>query len=88
MTKTELVKTAAEAAGVTQADAGKVLDAITDAIIDAVKAGDKVTLVGFGTFEPVTRAARKGRNPATGKEIDIAAKTSGKFSPGKRLKEL
>ena len=53
-----------------------------------VKAGDKVTLTGFGTFSAVTRAARTGRNPATGQELHIAAKTSGKFSPGKDLKDL
>ena len=50
--------------------------------------GDKITLVGFGTFSAVTRAARTGRNPQTGKAIKIAAKTNGKFTPGKSLKDL
>lgn len=54
----------------------------------ALKAGDKIALVGFGTFSAVTRAARTGRSPQTGKEMKIAEKTNGKFSPGKALKDL
>ncbi|NVN93623.1 MAG: HU family DNA-binding protein [Desulfuromonadales bacterium] len=56
--------------------------------ITALKAGDKNTLIGFGTFSATTRAARTGRNPQTGKEMKIAAKTNGKFTPGKALKDL
>ena len=88
MTKAELVGKIAEAAGITKIAAEKALGGFVDAVTDAVKTGDKVTLVGFGTFSAVTRAARTGRNPQTGKEIKISARTNGKFSPGKSLKDL
>lgn len=88
MTKAELVAKIAEGAGVTKAQAEKALNSFISETTAALKAGDKVTLVGFGTFSAVTRAARTGRNPQTGKPIKIAAKTNGKFSPGKALKDL
>lgn len=88
MNKSDLVAAIATDAGITKAQAEKALAAFTGSVESALKTGDKVTLVGFGTFSAVTRAARIGRNPATGKEIKIAAKTSGKFSPGKGLKDL
>lgn len=88
MTKADLVAKIAEDAGITKAAAEKALAAFTGTVEAALKAGDKVTLLGFGTFSVVTRKARTGRNPQTGKEIKIAAKTSGKFSPGSSLKDL
>jgi DNA-binding protein HU-beta len=88
MTKAELVAKIAESAALTKVQAEKALNGFTAATTDAIKAGDKITLIGFGTFSAVTRAARIGRNPQTGKALKIAAKTNGKFSPGKALKDL
>ena len=88
MTKVELVAKIAEDAGLTKAQAEKALNGFITATTAAIKAGDKVTLVGFGTFSAVTRAARTGRNPQTGKAIKISSKTNGKFTPGKALKDL
>lgn len=88
MTKAELVAKIAEDAELTKVQAEKALNSFIAATTAALKAGDKVSLVGFGTFSAATRAARTGRNPQTGKEIKIPAKTSGKFSPGKELKNL
>lgn len=88
MTKVELVAKIAEDAGLTKVQAEKALNSFVAATTVAIKAGDKVTLVGFGTFSAVTRAARTGRNPQTGKVIKIEAKTNGKFTPGKSLKDL
>lgn len=88
MTKVELVAKIAEEAGLTKVQAEKALNGFIAATTAAIKAGDKVTLVGFGTFSAVTRSARTGRNPQTGKAIKIAAKTNGKFTPGKALKDL
>jgi DNA-binding protein HU-beta len=88
MTKAELVAKIAEGAGLTKVQAEKGLSCFIAETIAALKAGDKITLVGFGTFSAVTRAARNGRNPQTGKVIKIASKTNGKFSPGKALKDL
>lgn len=88
MTKVELVAKIAEDAGLTKVQAEKALNSFVAATTAAIKAGDKVTLVGFGTFSAVTRAARTGRNPQTGKAIKIEAKTNGKFTPGKALKDL
>ena len=75
-------------AKVTKKAAAEVLTATIDTIQATVKKGNKVTLVGFGTFEPRKRAARTGRNPLTGKAIKIAAKTVPAFSAGKKFKEL
>src|ERR1700687_1023325 len=88
MNKTALVAKIAEAAKLTKVQAEKALNSFISETIAALKAGDKITLVGFGTFSAVTRAARTGRNPQTGKEMKIAAKTNGKFAPGKVLKDL
>lgn len=88
MKKADLVAKMAAGAGITKTQAEKALSAFMAATEAAMKAGDKLTLVGFGTFSTVTRKARTGRNPQTGKEIKIPAKTSAKFSPGKGLKDL
>ena len=88
MNKEELVKEVAKKAKVSQKSAGDVLSAVLDTIEKTVSKGKKVTLVGFGTFEPRKRAARIGRNPQTGKELKIAAKTVPAFSVGKKFKEL
>jgi DNA-binding protein HU-beta len=88
MTKTELVAKIAEDAELTKVQAEKALNVFISETISALKAGDKITLLGFGTFSAVARAARIGRNPQTGKELKIAAKTNGKFTPGKSLKDL
>jgi DNA-binding protein HU-beta len=86
MTKIELVEKMAKEAKVTKAAAGKALDSFVDGIKKSLKKGDKVTLIGFGTFSVVQRKARKGRNPQTGKEIKISARKAPKFSAGKALK--
>jgi DNA-binding protein HU-beta len=86
MTKVELVDKMAKEAKVTKAAAGKALDSFIDGVKKALKKGDKVTLIGFGTFSVTQRKARKGRNPQTGKEIKIAARKAPKFSAGKALK--
>ena len=88
MNKEELVQEISKKAKVTQKDAGEVLNALVDTIQKTVAKGKKVTLVGFGTFESRKRAARTGRNPQTGAELKIAAKTVPAFSAGKKFKEL
>lgn len=88
MNKSELVAKIAEGAEITKAQAEKALNSFITETTAALKAGDKIALVGFGTFSAVTRAARTGRNPQTGKDIKIAAKTNGKFTAGKALKDL
>ena len=87
MNKTELIEAIAKEAGLSKKDAGKALDAFTATVTKTLKKKDKVTLVGFGTFETAKRAARTGRNPQTGEEIKIAASTAAKFKPGKALKD-
>lgn len=87
MNKTELVSSVAEKAEVTKKDAEKVIGAVFATIEEALAKGDKVQLVGFGTFEVRERAARAGRNPKTGEEITIAAAKVPAFKPGKALKE-
>jgi DNA-binding protein HU-beta len=86
MTKAEIVTKVAEKIKVPKAAAAKALAVITDSIAQAIRKGDKVTLIGFGTFSVANRKARKGRNPRTGKEIKIAAKKVPKFSAGAALK--
>ena len=86
MNKEELVQEIAKKTKVTQKDAAEVLNALVDTIQKTVAKGNKVTLVGFGTFESRKRAARTGRNPQTGKEISIPAKTVPGFSAGKKFK--
>lgn len=88
MNKSELVAKIAEGAELTKVQAEKALNSFIAETIAALKAGDKIALVGFGTFSAVNRAARTGRNPQTGKDIKIEAKTNGKFTPGKALKDL
>ncbi len=87
MNKTELIDAIAKESNLSKADAGKALNAITESITNALKKGDSVTLIGFGTFKVTKRAARTGRNPQTGKEIKIAARKAPGFSAGKSLKD-
>ena len=87
MNKTELVAAVAQKAELSKKDAEKAVAAVTAAITDALCAGDKVQLVGFGTFEVSERAARTGKNPQTGAEIKIAACKAPKFKAGKALKD-
>lgn len=82
MNKAELVDAIATTAKITKADAQRALDATIDNVTKALKKGDKVSLVGFGTFSVTKRAARNGRNPQTGKSIKIAAKKVAKFKAG------
>ena len=88
MNKTELIAAMAEKMETTKKDAGIALEAFTDAVTDALVAGEKVQLVGFGTFEVSERAAREGRNPATGETIQIPASKAPKFKAGKALKDI
>lgn len=87
MNKAELVAVMAEKAEISKKDAEKALKAFTDVVAEEMKKGEKVQLVGFGTFETSERAARTGRNPQTGEELKIAASTVPAFKPGKALKE-
>jgi DNA-binding protein HU-beta len=86
MNKGDLINEVAKVVS-TKKDAQEAVDAVFSAITQALENGDSVTLIGFGTFKVAKRAARKGRNPKTGKEINIAAKTVPRFVPGKSLKE-
>ncbi|MCR4787078.1 MAG: HU family DNA-binding protein [Lachnospiraceae bacterium] len=88
MNKTELVEAMAKAAGLSKKDSEKALKAFTDTVAKTLKKGDKVQLVGFGTFEVSKRAARTGRNPQTGAEMKIKASKAPKFKAGKALKDL
>ena len=85
MNKAELIEAMASNAGLSKADAKKALDAFVDTTAKALKKGDRVALVGFGSFSVAQRSARKGRNPQTGKEITIKAKKVVKFKPGSEL---
>ena len=87
MNKTELVAALADQSGVSKKDAEKVLKAFTDVVTDELKKGGKVQLVGFGTFEVSQRAAREGRNPQSGKVMQIAASKAPKFKAGKAFKD-
>ena len=87
MNKSELVDAIAESAGLSKADAGRALDAEVDTITGALKSGDTVSLVGFGTFTVRDRAARTGRNPRTGETIQIKASKNPAFKAGKALKD-
>lgn len=87
MTKAELISTMAAGAKITKVAAGKALDAFVENVKVALKKEEKVTLVGFGTFSISKRKARKGRNPRTGKEINIPARKVPKFTAGKAFKE-
>jgi len=87
MHKTDLVKSIATQTGLSQKDAAAAVEAFLAATTKALKKGDTVTLIGFGTFKVVKTAARKGRNPQTGKEIQIKASKRVKFAAGKALKD-
>ena len=87
MTKTDLINAVAEKAEISKKDADKAVSAVLSAISDSLIAADKVQLVGFGTFEVRDRAAREGKNPATGEKITIAATKVPAFKAGKALKD-
>ena len=86
MNKGELIEAVANNAGISKALAGKVLDSALDAVTKSLSKGDRVALVGFGTFSVNTRKARSGRNPRSGESIKIPAKRTAKFKPGSALK--
>jgi len=87
MNKTELINAIAEESGLTKADAGRALDATLSSVTAALKGGDSVSLIGFGTFAVKARAARAGRNPQTGETIQIKASNIPSFKAGKTLKD-
>ena len=87
MTKADLIQKMASDADISKAAAGKALDSFIDAVVKTVKKGNKLTLVGFGTFSVSKRAARKGRNPQTGATIKIAARKVPKFKAGQAFKD-
>lgn len=88
MNKTELVAAIVEKTGLTKKDAEKALVAFTDVVAETLKKGDKISLVGFGTFEARKRAAREGKNPQTGATVKIPATTVPAFKAGKGLKDI
>ena len=87
MNKTELIAAVAEKAEFSKKDTEKLLNAFTDVVAEELAKGEKIQMVGFGTFEVSERAAREGRNPKTGEKMPIAASKSPKFKPGKALKD-
>ena len=87
MNRNELVDAVSGKTDMKKSDASKAVDAVFDAIADALKGGDEVRLVGFGTFSVASRAASEGRNPRTGEKIQIAASKQAKFKPGKGLRD-
>ena len=87
MNRNELVDAVAGKTELRKAEASKAVDAVFDAIAAALKGGDEVRLVGFGTFSVASRAASEGRNPRTGEKIKIAASKQAKFKPGRRLRD-
>jgi len=87
MNKTELIDSVAETADLSKADAGRAVDAVISSVTKALKSGDSVTVVGFGTFQVRERAARSGRNPKTGDTIQINASKNPAFKAGKALKD-
>ena len=87
MNKTEFIAAIAEEAGLSKTDAAKAVKAFTDVVVEEMKKGEKIQLVGFGTFEVAERAARTGRNPQTGAEMTIPASKAPKFKAGKALKD-
>lgn len=88
MNKTELIAAVAEQSGLTKKDAEKAVKAFTDVVTDELVKGEKVQIVGFGTFEVSERAAREGRNPKSGEPMTIAASKMPKFKAGKALKDI
>ena len=87
MNKVELISAMAEESGISKKDTEKVLNAFVNTVTKAMKSGDKIQLIGFGTFEVTERPAREGRNPQTGKTVKIAASKAPKFKAGKALKD-
>lgn len=87
MTKADLIEEMAEGAGISRTAAGRALDAMLEAVMDSLKAGNRVSVVGFGTFSVASRRARNGRNPRTGEAISIKASRAPKFTPGRAFKE-
>lgn len=87
MNKSELIEAIAGSADISKAAAGRAIDAVVESVTNALKSGDQVTLIGFGTFSVKDRAARTGRNPQTGAEIQIAAAKIPSFKAGKGLKD-
>jgi DNA-binding protein HU-beta len=87
MNKSDLVDAIASNSGLSKSDAGKALDGFTSAVTDALKSGDTVSMVGFGTYSVKHREARKGRNPRTGETIKIKASNNPSFKAGKALKD-
>ncbi|MGM7701684.1 HU family DNA-binding protein [Pseudalkalibacillus sp. Hm43] len=87
MNKTDLINNVSEQTQLSKKDVSKTVDAVFEAIESSLKGGDKVQLIGFGNFEVRERAARKGRNPQTGEEIEIPASKVPAFKPGKALKD-
>jgi len=87
MNKSELIENTAESSGVNKRDVGKVLDGLLSGISGAVRKGDKVSLTGFGTFELRERAARTGRNPQTGEQLQVKASKAPAFKPAKAFKD-
>jgi DNA-binding protein HU-beta len=87
LTKQDLIDVVSEKAGLTKKDTAAVVDTILDSIVDSLKRGEKVSFVGFGTFEAKTRKAREGRNPATGETIQIPARVVPSFKAGRALKD-
>ncbi len=87
MNKSELIDAVAASADISKAAAGRALDAVVESVTDALKKGEQVTLIGFGTFAVKERAARTGRNPQTGATINIAAAKVPSFKAGKALKD-
>ncbi len=88
MNKAELIAAVAAKTGATKKSAEEAVNAFVDVVTETLKKGDKVQLVGFGSFEVIKRAARKGRNPQTKEEIKIPASKAPKFKPGKALKDI
>ncbi|HHY21990.1 MAG TPA: HU family DNA-binding protein [Bacilli bacterium] len=87
MNKTDLIAAVSERTELTKKDAGNAVNAVFELISETLASGDSVQLIGFGNFEVRDRAARKGRNPQTGEEINIPASKTPAFKPGKQLKE-
>lgn len=87
MNKTDLINAVSEKAELSKKDATQAVDSVFESIMDSLKDGEKVQLIGFGNFEVRERAARKGRNPQTGEEIEISASKVPAFKPGKALKD-
>ncbi|MGM8365337.1 HU family DNA-binding protein [Virgibacillus sp. W0181] len=88
MNKTDLVNEVAEKSELSKKDAAKAVDAVFDSVMDSLKKGEKVQIIGFGNFEVRDRSARKGRNPQTGEEIEIPASKVPAFKAGKALKDI